>query len=127
MLNKFNACRTARGFPSKLEAAVFYLLDVRQRAGEISDIKRQQVVVLQDGDRSTRITWRVDFSYVDAKTGETVFVEAKGMETGEYKLKLKMWRANPPAKLEIWKGNYNKPILVETIDAFQRQSTKGIK
>lgn len=113
--NKFNAVKTSGGFSSKLEAAVYNLLKLREKSGEISEIKQQQTVVLQDGPRNTRITWRVDFSFYDLKTGQTTYAEAKGVETQEYKLKLKLWRKLKPANLEIWKGNYTRPILVELI------------
>lgn len=112
--NKFGAVR-ANGFPSKLEAAVHDILLLRQKLGEIDEIKRQQTVVIQEGSRETRIAWRVDFSFLDLKTGQTNYVEAKGMPTAEYKLKLKLWRANPPADLEIWGGDYKRPKLVEKI------------
>ena len=113
--NKYRA-KPTNGFPSKLESAVHDVLLIRQNAGEIKDIRRQQTVVLQPGTRHTRITWRVDFSYTDIKTSETVYVEAKGIEANDYKLKLKLWRANPPGRLEIWKGDYRRPKLVEVVD-----------
>lgn len=113
--NKFNA-KPANGFGSKLESAVHDHLVFRESVGEISDIKRQQTVVLQDGARDVRITWRVDFSFFEKRSMKVVYCEAKGIETQEYKLKLKMWRANPPATLEIWKGSYQNPRMVERIE-----------
>lgn len=110
--NKYRA-KATNGFPSKLESAVYDYLKRRESFGEISDIKRQQQVVLQDGPREMRITWRVDFSYV--KDGETIFVEAKGIETSDYKLKLKMWRKLRPATLEIYKGDYRNIVLAEKV------------
>lgn len=115
-LGRKSAKRT-NGFPSKLESAVFDILTLRERAGEITDIKRQQVVELQGGGRDTRITWRLDFSYTDVTNGKTVYVEAKGFEEQIYKRNLKMWRFNPPAKLEIYKGSYKNVKLVEVIEA----------
>lgn len=112
--NKFGS-HSADGFGSKLEAAVFSLLKTREALGEIRDIKRQQRVILQDGPRAVQISWRLDFSYVNGKTEELVFVEAKGFETVDYKLKLKMWRFRKPHSLEIWKGDFRKPFLAEFI------------
>jgi hypothetical protein len=112
--NKYKAKRTD-GFPSKFEAAVYYLLVLREKTGEIKNIKRQQTVVLQDGPREVRITWKVDFSFEICATGKTGYAEAKGFETADYKLKLKLWRANPPARLEVYKGNYKKPKLDEVV------------
>lgn len=114
--NKYRAKRTADGFPSKLEAAVWALLLAREKAGEIKNIQRQATVVLQDGPREVKITWRLDFSFERKSTGATEYVEAKGMETETYRLKLKLWRKNPPAALEIWKGDYRRPALAERIE-----------
>lgn len=112
---KFSAKRTD-GFPSKLEAAVYGILLGREKLGEIKEIKRQQTVILQEGSRETKITWRVDFSFIETKTGEVCYAEAKGFETADYKLKLKLWRANPPATLEIYQGSYKQPKLTERIE-----------
>jgi hypothetical protein len=110
--NKYGAQPT-NGFPSKLEAAVYELLVDRERKCEITDIKRQQTVVLQEGSATTRIAWRVDFSFVEVATGVVVYAEAKGMATLDYILKL--WRAKPPAPLEIYIGSYKRPKLLERI------------
>jgi hypothetical protein len=112
--NKFGA-KAADGFGSKLEKAVHQKLLDQQTLGLISDIKRQQTLVLQDGPRDERITWRVDFTYRQNDTGETVAVEAKGFPTADYKLKLKLFRGNPPMRLEIWAGDYKRPKLVEIV------------
>lgn len=114
MRNKYRAKRSD-GFPSKLEKAVYDMLFSWEKLGLISDLKRQQTVVLQEGPKDQRITWRVDFSFLNEK-GERVFLEAKGIETQDYKIKKKLWKKNPPARLEIWKGNYKKPKLVEVIE-----------
>ena len=113
--NKFKAVRT-NGLSSKLEAAVYNYLLRREEMGEIEDIKLQQPVVLQAGGRDTRITWKVDFSFWHKTRKERIYAEAKGMETGEYRIKLKLWRAAPPFSLEIYKGNYKKIYLAEKID-----------
>jgi len=100
---------------SKLEESVYQLLALREKAGEIEDLKRQSTVVLQDGPRNVRITWRIDFEWVNKATGETEYGEAKGVETEVYKLKLKLFRKNPPGRLEIWKGHHTRPRLVEVV------------
>lgn len=115
--NKYNNQRTGE-FDSGLEASVHALLLLRERNGEISDIKRQQSIVLQDGPRSERITWRVDFTFV--KKGILWLCEAKGFEDATYKLKLKLYRGavrrgEITSPLEIWKGSAARPCLVEEI------------
>lgn len=99
-----------RSFASKLEAAVFDILTLRVRAGDIRDLRCQHTVDLIGG-----IRWRVDFSAVDCATGELFFAEAKGFPTQEYKMKLKLWPECRTEKLEIWGGSYKKPKLMQTI------------
>jgi len=119
--NKFRAVRTSHkgySFGSKLEAAVFDKLGIREILGEIKDIKVQQTVVLQEGTKGkkgTRITWRVDFKATLTDTGEPIYIEAKGAVTPDYLLKLKLWRKNPPAMLQIYMGSYQYNKIVETI------------
>jgi len=112
--NKYKAKR-ADGFPSKLEKAVYDMLV--NKYGE-DCVQRQSVVVLQDGDKKTKINWKIDFK-VQTTEGH-IYVEAKGVETGEFKLKLKLFRKLKPAPLEIWKGRYRNgtciPFLKERIE-----------
>ncbi len=102
-------------FPSKLEAAVYHYLLKREQLGEIREILMQQTVVLQGGPRETRITWRVDFSFIRRIDAALVYVEAKGFATDVYKLKLKLYRFNPPADLEIYGGSYTRLVMLEKI------------
>lgn len=118
--NKYGAIKT-NGLSSKLEACLYELLKARQSAGEISDIRLQQPIVLQPGPRKVKVVWKVDFSFTLNSTGELTYCEAKGVETGTYKIKLKMYRAKADRKrLEIWKGNYRRgmciPFLAEVIE-----------
>ena len=107
--NKFGAQRT-NGYSSKLEAAVRQILDLREKAGEISDIKRGAV------ELTCGIRWNVDFNYLDVKTGKRVWVEAKGVETERYRICLKLWRGGfGPGVLEIWKGDWRRPVLVDIV------------
>jgi hypothetical protein len=119
------------GFPSKLESAVHDFLKKREYLGEITDIKLQQTVVLQDGGRDQRITWRVDFSFIRKIDGELVYAEAKGFQTDVYRLKLKLFKANPPADLEIYGGSYQRLKLLEKITiekiTIEKITTKGKK
>jgi len=112
--NKFKAIRT-NGMASKLEAAVYNKLLERELLGEIKNIKKQCSVKLVDCDVcGTRLNWKVDFSFEE--NGETVYCEAKGVETSDYRAKLKRWRELKPAKLEIWKGSWRSPKIFEIIE-----------
>jgi hypothetical protein len=113
--SKYKAIQS-NGFGSKLESAVYGLLKLRELAGEIKDIKCQVPIVLQDGPREEKITWKADFSFIKIETDELWYCEAKGVETETYRLKLKMFRKLKIAPLEIYKGNYRFPKLVERIE-----------
>lgn len=136
--NKFGASKTADGFPSLLERAVFFKLKDREVLGLVRNIERQQTVVLQEGRRDTRIALKVDFKFEEALWPDAekidverrtitlgpvkwrvVYAEAKGFETKDWKIKLKLWRAKMPAPLEIWKGNWRSPKLAERIETKQ--------
>lgn len=108
--NKYKA-KSANGFPSKFEAAVYEYLLFRELAKEISEIKRQQTVYLTDA----KIAYKVDFSYHDLKSEKTIWVEAKGFPTDVWRLKKRLWAIYGPGPLEIFTGNYKKPSLTETI------------
>jgi hypothetical protein len=104
------------GYASKLEAAVKRILDLRELAGEISDIKRGAV------ELTCGIKWNVDFNFIDNSTKKRVWCEAKGMETERYRICKKLWAGGfGPGDLEIWKGSWQKPCLVEVI----KPSKKG--
>ena len=106
------------GFSSKLESAVHQILLLLERAGEITDIKQQVCVELICG-----IRWKVDFSYTCVASGEQIWAEAKGLETDRYRICKKLWEGGfGPGPLEIWKGNWRKPIMVETIIPKERPS-----
>jgi hypothetical protein len=109
--NKFGARRTADGFPSKLEAAVYKNLLDRERLGEISNIRRQVVVRLLDGPKDLIVNWKIDFSFEEK--GQTVYAEAKGIETSDFKIKLKLFRKLRIAPIEIWKGTWRYPKMVK--------------
>lgn len=99
-------------FDSKLEAAVFSLLSLRQRGGEIADLAHHGFTVyLTDAE----IGFRPDFRFTVCATGETAYAEAKGFETRDYDIKKRLWKFYGPGRLEIWKGTAKNPRLVETI------------
>lgn len=112
--NKMNAERTASGFPSKLEEAVYGELMMRELAGEIRDVRRQHAFRFPCGP-----SWKIDFSFIECATGDTVYCEAKGAEMETYRLKKNMYSGCPvlehAGKLEIYKGDHRRPTLVETI------------
>lgn len=98
-------------FPSKLERDCFLMLKAREDAGEIRDLRNQHTVHMTKAD----ITWRIDFSFVCSTTGVTEFAEAKGLETQDYKLKLKLYRFYGPGPLSIYKASHRGIYLAERV------------
>ena len=98
---------------SKLERAVYGRFELMERVGYVYDLKQQVRVDLGDG-----IYWNVDFSYRYKRgpfAGQLRFVEAKGVETEGYRIKKKLWKSRGKGALEIWKGTWQNPQLVETV------------
>ncbi len=118
--HKFGAVKTVVNgisFSSKLESAVYRLLLLRQKAGEIKEIKMQVPIRLKEkcvtcGDGP--VVYKVDFG-CEKPDGEMFYVESKGFRDASYIRREKLWRKNPPAKLEVWTGSYKYPKLSEVI------------
>ena len=87
------------------------MLDEMQKRGEIADLKCQQTVKLTDAE----IKYIADFSFIDPKTGERVFAEAKGFPTPEWKLKKRLWEYYGPGTLMIYQGSEKRIRLTETL------------
>lgn len=111
--NKFNAeiiqDHLGKHKGSNLELSVLALYRLRERAGEISDLRHQHQVHFTDAS----IGWRLDFSFV--RDGEQWYGEAKGCESESYMIKKKLWRHYGLGSLEIWMGDAQRPYLAETI------------
>src|SRR3990167_6740490 len=113
--NKYGALRSGP-YGSKLEQAVYQVLKLREKSGELTDIKQQVAVNLICG-----ITWKVDFSFGCLLTDRRTYVEAKGMETDRYRICKKLWTKFGPGPLEIWKGIYQSPYLDEIINQDKKE------
>ena len=98
-------------FASQLEASVFEMLKLLERAGEIKDIRTQVSVFLTDA----RIEYKADFSYIGVKTGETIYAEAKGYSQPTWELKRRLWQHYGPGLLVVYKGSASRPFIYETI------------
>lgn len=89
-------------YDSKKEAARGAVLELKQRAGEVSELKRQVKFILQDSfkipSKKTKqgfetikeIAYVADFTYF--MNGEFYIEDVKGYKTPEYKIKAKMLR-----------------------------------
>ena len=99
-------------FPSKLEAGVYLYLKKLEKYGAIKVLQRQPKVVLS----AAEIVFKPDFKIFDPKLGGDCFVEAKGVETDSYLIKLKLYKTYGKLPLMIFKGTMDNPKLVEIIN-----------
>lgn len=99
-------------FDSKLEAALFDQLKLRERAGEISEIQAQDTIYLT----AARIMYKPDFKYLNNATGEHEWAESKGFETTDYRIKRRLWMKYGPGVLHVYKGSASRIHLHETLN-----------
>jgi len=98
-------------FASQLEAAVYNLLKLREKAKEIKELQHQDHVYLTNA----RICYIPDFKFFDVKHDAYCWAEAKGYETPEWKIKLKLWKSYGPGRLFIYKGSAKRITLTDEI------------
>jgi hypothetical protein len=103
-----------RSYHSALEASVSNWLLAQERAGEIIILKRQQHLHLFSEEIKVCEYWP-DFTIQDVPTKEIYWVEAKGTENPDWLIKLNLWRAGGPGRLDIIKGDWKRPKLKEHI------------
>lgn len=98
-------------FASKLEAAVYLELKNLSRTGILQILEVQPRVYLTEA----KILYIPDFKCLDLRSNEVFFVEAKGQETTDWKIKKCLWEHYGPATLHIWKGTFKRPSLQQKI------------
>lgn len=108
MGNKYKAQKIGN-FASKLEAAVFSILEDMQDDGLIFELKCQVEVRLTKAD----ILYKPDFSFI--RWGKQHYAEAKGFKTASWAIKKRLWAHYGPGPLDIYEGHYSNPKLTETI------------
>lgn len=96
-------------FASQFEKAVYYELCLRVRGGEYLSLQCQDTVELTDA----KIVYKPDFRLTNLD-GSFTWVEAKGYETPEWRIKKKLWKVYGPGPLIIYKGT-SKSYKTETI------------
>lgn len=85
--------RSTNGYASKREANRAFELEILERMGQISELRKQvkyELVPKQEGERA--VTYTADFAYKD-KEGKLHVEDAKGMKTQQYVIrrKLMLW------------------------------------
>ena len=112
--HKFNAQRTdVNGiwFDSKLEASTYQMIKLREKAGDLILEQCQDTIYLTEA----RVIYKPDFRCRYPDRDEQFWIEAKGFETPEWRIKLKLWRHYGPGDLEIWNGSWQNPKLKEIV------------
>ena len=79
-------------FASKREAKRYSELKLLERAGEISELALQPRFPFTVNDIKI-CTYVADFFYRDTRTDQGVIEDAKGVQTPEFKIKAKLFRA----------------------------------
>ncbi len=111
-------------FDSYLESKHYQIIKSLKERGVIADFTRQDVIELQprfrrNGRLIRPIQMRPDFTLI-FPDGTKVYVESKGVETDDFKLKLKMlWYHNPDIRYVLAKSA-DTPNL-ETIIRFEKE------
>jgi hypothetical protein len=101
-----------RSFDSKFETTIFGLLTLRQRAKEFKEIQQQDQIYLTEA----QILYKPDFKCVGGPEGD-FWVEAKGFETPEWRIKRRLWMVYGPGPLEVWMNDsrFKGPMMKERI------------
>lgn len=98
-------------FDSQLERDVYGMLLLLQKSGSIEEIKVKDHVYLT----KARVLYIADFKCTTPLKNE-FWVEAKGFETREWRIKRKLWGFYGPGKLEVWRRRGKAGVYIhETI------------
>jgi len=109
--NEASLCAKGHSHRSKLESAVCWIYQMREKAKEIVFVQAEPHIYLT----AARILYVPDFELLDVKTNQPLYGEAKGFETPEWRLKRRLWQHYGPGPLEVWAGTHARPFLKETI------------
>lgn len=102
----------ARAFPSKLEAKAYAELELRQAAGEISDLIRYPPAVPLT---KAGITYHLDFGFYNVQGAHYEWGEAKGMWQDKWKTYYKLWQYYGPGPLTVWEYGKNGGLKTKTL------------
>ncbi|MGZ6290422.1 MAG: hypothetical protein ACXWQO_19690, partial [Bdellovibrionota bacterium] len=94
------------------EAAVFQILSIMEKAGEIAALRHHPGTVFLS---AARIQYRPDFTFTRVSTGKQEWAESKGFASPRWPTQKKMWKHFGPGPLHIYMGSHAYPKLVETI------------
>ena len=112
--HKYKAVKTmvdGTSFSSKLEANVYTYLKQLERAGEVKILDLQPKIYLSKAD----ILFKPDFKIFDKAINKEVYIEAKGVETAVYKIKLRLFKHYASSPLRVYKQSNTLIYMSEEI------------
>ena len=80
-------------FASKAEARYYMTLKLRERLGEVTDVKLQEPFTILGPKGQVVCVWRADFTFWDVKEKRRRVIDVKGVQTPLFKLKKKLVEA----------------------------------
>jgi hypothetical protein len=118
--NRSTTCELHGSHRSALERSVCALLQIRMKSGEFTEVLGEVHTSIcgpegHECSHKSRVQSVVDFKCI-RPDGSALYAEAKGMETTDWRIKLRLWRHNRPERLEIWMGSAARPILKEVVN-----------
>jgi hypothetical protein len=129
--HKYGAVRTEYDgtlYASKAEAEYAFNLDLRSLAGAVLywNQPEEPLVLLDAPKAADRITYTPDFFVVLADQSWE-YVEVKGMETPDWRLRLKLYKANGPPgiPLRIVYGDGREVVVTSRRDAVLSPAAGG--
>lgn len=123
--SKYGAKRTTHAgmsFASKGEANCYDYLRALEQNGEIEILQQQAQVYLS----AARILYKPDFKIQNLIKDRLEFVEYKGYETPEWRIKRRLWLAYGPAPLRVYRGSGRNLVLTETLIPDMVTSTQQV-
>lgn len=110
-------------FDSKAEATLYQELLLREKAGELENLRRQVRVSLT----KSKIIYIADYCAFDTSKQKDIYFEMKGFETDVWKIKRRLWTEYGPSELHIYKGDYRRLKLHEVIIPDDKQEEEETK
>jgi hypothetical protein len=114
MKSKYGARKTnhaGHSFASRGEAGLYDYIRALEQSREAKLKQVQPQVYLSDA----RILYKPDFLIEDLKLGQDVWLEFKGFETPEWRIKRRLWMFYGPGLLRVFKGYGRGLSLMEEL------------
>lgn len=111
-------CRYGFSHRSKLERSVCDLIYLRERAGELRHEQHEDHIIIcgpADHECPKKKEYVADFRCFNLKTNQTFWIEGKGFANDRWPITKTLWKHYGPGLLEIWVGDWRRPILLETL------------